>query len=51
VALLDWPEALRFANRAAALSTMGLGAQSALPTLSDVVARLADAPTETTSSL
>jgi sugar/nucleoside kinase (ribokinase family) len=37
---LDWPEALRFANRAAALSTQGLGAQSALPTLSEVRAAL-----------
>ncbi|HEY1941396.1 MAG TPA: carbohydrate kinase family protein [Roseiarcus sp.] len=38
---LDWPEALRFANRAAALSTLGYGAQAALPTLSDVQAALA----------
>ena len=38
---LDWPEALRFANRAAALSTLGYGAQAALPTLSDVHAALA----------
>jgi sugar/nucleoside kinase (ribokinase family) len=37
---LDWPGALRFANRAAALSTQGLGAQSALPTLSDVQSAL-----------
>ena len=33
---LAWPDALRFANRAAALSTQGYGAQSALPTLDDV---------------
>jgi ribokinase len=37
---LDWPQALRFANRAAALSTEGLGAQSALPTLGEVRAAL-----------
>jgi ribokinase len=37
---LDWPEALRFANRAAALSTLGYGAQSALPGLSDVQSAL-----------
>lgn len=37
---LAWPEALRFANRAAALSTQGFGAQGALPTLSDVRAAL-----------
>jgi sugar/nucleoside kinase (ribokinase family) len=36
----DWPEALRFANRAAALSTQGLGAQSALPSSSEVRAAL-----------
>jgi ribokinase len=41
VQCLDWPEALRFANRAAALSTQGYGAQAALPTLSDVQAALA----------
>jgi sugar/nucleoside kinase (ribokinase family) len=35
---LDWSEALRFANRAAALSTTGLGAQSALPTAEQVLA-------------
>jgi ribokinase len=38
---LDWPEALRFANRAAALSTQGYGAQGALPTLAEVTAALA----------
>ncbi len=38
---LGWPEALRFANRAAALSTQGLGAQAALPTLAEVEAALA----------
>ena len=38
---LDWPEALRFANRAAALSTQGLGPQAALPSLADVRAALA----------
>jgi len=37
---LAWPETLRFANRAAALSTQGYGAQAALPTLSDVEAAL-----------
>ncbi len=35
---LDWPEALLFANRAAALSTQGYGAQAALPTLAEVTA-------------
>ncbi len=39
---LDWTEALRFANRAAGLSTLGYGAQGALPTLSDVQAALAE---------
>jgi ribokinase len=39
---LDWLEALRFANRAAALSTQGLGAQAALPSLTEVTAALAD---------
>jgi len=38
---LPWPEALRFANAAAALSVKGLGAQSALPKLSAVQALLA----------
>ena len=37
---LEWPQALRFANRAAALSTQGLGAQAALPSLDDVRAAL-----------
>jgi sugar/nucleoside kinase (ribokinase family) len=37
-ARLDWQEALRFANCAAAISTTGLGAQSALPTAEQVVA-------------
>ena len=37
---LPWPEALRFANRAASLSTLGLGAQGALPTLAAVEASL-----------
>jgi sugar/nucleoside kinase (ribokinase family) len=36
----DWPLALRFANRAAALSTEGLGAQSALPTRIEIEAAL-----------
>jgi sugar/nucleoside kinase (ribokinase family) len=36
----DWPEVLRFANMAAALSTTGLGGQSALPTISQVEAAL-----------
>jgi sugar/nucleoside kinase (ribokinase family) len=35
-ARLDWSQALRFANRAAAISTTGLGAQSALPTTDQV---------------
>ena len=35
-----WPEALRFANCAAALSTRGYGAQSALPSLPDITAAL-----------
>lgn len=38
----DWSEALRFANRAAALSTTGLGAQSALPTAAQVLSALSD---------
>lgn len=37
---LDWPKALRFANRAAALSIQGYGAQAALPTLAEVTAAL-----------
>ena len=43
-ARLDWKEALRFANCAAALSTTGLGAQSALPTADQVAAFLLTAP-------
>jgi sugar/nucleoside kinase (ribokinase family) len=39
-ARLDWRDALRFANCAAALSTTGLGAQSALPTSDQVLAHL-----------
>ena len=39
-ARLDWSEALRFANCAAAISTTGLGAQSALPTAAQVAAHL-----------
>jgi ribokinase len=41
---LDWSEALRFANCAAAISTTGLGAQSALPTTDQVAARLRAEP-------
>jgi sugar/nucleoside kinase (ribokinase family) len=40
VSRLDWAHALRFANQAAALSTTGLGAQSALPTADEVLAKL-----------
>ena len=40
-AKLSWKDALRFANCAAAISTTGLGAQSALPTADQVVAYLA----------
>ena len=39
-AKLSWRDALRFANCAAAISTTGLGAQSALPTTDQVVAFL-----------
>ena len=39
-AKLDWKDAIRFANCAAAISTTGLGAQSALPTADQVVAYL-----------
>jgi sugar/nucleoside kinase (ribokinase family) len=39
-AKLSWRDALRFANCAAAISTTGLGAQSALPTADQVVAFL-----------
>ena len=44
-ARLDWRDALRFANCAAAISTTGLGAQSALPTAGQVAALLGEAPT------
>ncbi len=37
---LDWAAALRFANRAASLSTEGYGAQSALPTHAEVLRAL-----------
>jgi sugar/nucleoside kinase (ribokinase family) len=43
-AKLDWSDALRFANCAAAISTTGLGAQSALPTADQVAAHLLAAP-------
>jgi sugar/nucleoside kinase (ribokinase family) len=39
-ARLDWKDALRFANCAAAISTTGLGAQSALPAGDQVAAYL-----------
>ena len=39
-AKLSWKDALRFANGAAAISTTGLGAQSALPTADQVLAYL-----------
>jgi sugar/nucleoside kinase (ribokinase family) len=42
---MDWSEALRFANCAAAISTTGLGAQSALPTADQVVKHLLARPT------
>ena len=44
-AKLSWKDALRFANCAAAISTTGLGAQSALPTADQVVAYLRAEPT------
>jgi ribokinase len=44
-ARLDWKEALRFANCAAAISTTGLGPQSALPTAAQVAAYLSATPT------
>jgi ribokinase len=44
-ARLDWREAIRFANCAAAISTTGLGAQSALPTADQVVTYLSAEPT------
>ena len=43
-AKLNWKDALRFANCAAAISTTGLGAQSALPTADQVAAHLAAEP-------
>ena len=43
-AKLNWSNALRFANCAAAISTTGLGAQSALPTADRVAAHLATEP-------
>jgi ribokinase len=46
-AKLDWRDALRFANCAAALSTTGLGAQSALPTADQVAAYLLAEPAGT----
>jgi ribokinase len=44
-AKLSWKDALRFANCAAAISTTGLGAQSALPTAEQVAAYLLTALT------
>ena len=41
---LGWEQALRFANCAAAMSTTGYGAQSALPTLAETQAALARIP-------
>jgi len=43
-AKLDWSKAIRFANCAAAISTTGLGAQSALPTADQVAAYLLAEP-------
>jgi sugar/nucleoside kinase (ribokinase family) len=43
-ARLDWRDAIRFANCAAAISTTGLGAQSALPTADQVIRHLSAAP-------
>jgi ribokinase len=43
-ARMDWSDALRFANRAAAISTTGLGAQSALPTADEVIEHLLAPP-------
>ena len=45
-AKLDWRDALRFANCAAAISTTGLGAQSALPTAGQVAEHLSTRPAE-----
>jgi ribokinase len=44
-ARLSWRDAIRFANCVAAISTTGLGAQSALPTAEQVAAHLLAAPT------
>jgi sugar/nucleoside kinase (ribokinase family) len=44
-AKLGWNDAIRFANCAAAISTTGLGAQSALPTADQVAAYLLAKPT------
>jgi sugar/nucleoside kinase (ribokinase family) len=43
-ARMDWLDAIRFANCAAAISTTGLGAQSALPTAHQVAAQLLAKP-------
>jgi sugar/nucleoside kinase (ribokinase family) len=43
-AKLDWRGAIRFANCTAAISTTGLGAQSALPTANQVAAYLLAEP-------
>jgi sugar/nucleoside kinase (ribokinase family) len=43
-ARLEWRDAIRFANCAAAISTTGLGAQSALPTADQVAAHLSATP-------
>jgi sugar/nucleoside kinase (ribokinase family) len=45
-ARLDWRDAIRFANCAAAISTTGLGAQSTLPTADQVVRHLSATPAE-----
>jgi sugar/nucleoside kinase (ribokinase family) len=42
---LGWADSIRFANCAAAISTTGLGAQSALPTADQVAAHLLATPT------
>jgi sugar/nucleoside kinase (ribokinase family) len=44
---LGWADAIRFANCAAAISTTGLGAQSALPTADQVAAHLLAMPGRT----
>jgi ribokinase len=46
-ARLDWRDVIRFANCAAAISTTGLGAQSALPTADQVAAYLRTEPSRT----